>query len=96
MIPRSLAGMAYARRTSILRKGSSMMPRDLADWDPIRDGSYLAALLDRAAEARDLKRMEAGNAPPLGSSPQVTWRARHANQPRVAATPGVRGRSSTQ
>lgn len=42
-----------------------MLPRNLTDWDPIRDGSYIAALLDRAAEDRDLKRLEVTDTNPL-------------------------------
>ena len=61
-----------------------MLPRDLADWDPIRDGSYIAALLDRAAENRDLKRLRAADAWPSVGVPRTAWQTRHANLPRAA------------
>lgn len=60
-----------------------MLPRDLVDWDPVRDGSYIAALLDRAAENRDLKRQRATDARPPAGTPRAAWQA---NPPRSATS----------
>jgi hypothetical protein len=68
-----------------------MSRRDLTAWDPVHDGSYIAALLDCAAEARDLRRQATQAAV---ASPKHAWQQRQRQFATGQPDPGLGARWS--